>query len=151
MPALPAVWFSVRVQLASPISRHPEVVQLPSCSFTLQIGELVLRKFYIDTFDESRGISVGPVGMLRFEFGADLFPGIIWRYAFTLERYRSRADFGDQVNFCTHKRTIARIAVVRQDMGGIEGGHLLQYRKPTGRRAAVAEDTWHGLVLDYVA
>jgi hypothetical protein len=31
----------------------------------------------IDTFDESRGVGVGPIGMQRFESGADFFPGFI--------------------------------------------------------------------------
>jgi hypothetical protein len=43
-------------------------------------------KFRVDAFEESGGVGVGPVGMLRFEVGANLFPGVIGRYALALER-----------------------------------------------------------------
>jgi hypothetical protein len=58
-----------------------------------------LLKFRVDAFDESGGVGVGPLRMLRFEVGADLFSGVIGRYALALERERSSADFGDQVQF----------------------------------------------------
>src|ERR1017187_5856568 len=89
--------------------------------------------------------------MLRFEGSTDLLPGIIGRYALALERKRSHADFGDQVPFRGHERTIAGSAMVGQDMGGVEGGCLLQHSKPARRCAAVAEDVRYGLVLHYVA
>ncbi len=52
-----------------------------------------LLTFRINAFDEAGGVGVGPVRMLRFKIGADLFPGVIDRYALTLERERLRADF----------------------------------------------------------
>ena len=110
----------------------------------------VLLKFRIDAFDEAGSIGVGPVGMLRFEVGADLLPGVIGRYALALERERSRTDFGDQIQFRSHERTIAGSAMVGQDMRGVEGGYLLQHGKPARRCAAVAEDVRHSLVLHYV-
>jgi len=58
-----------------------------------------LLKFRVDAFDESGGVGVGPVGMLRFEVGADLFPVVSGRSTLALERERSRTDFGDQIQF----------------------------------------------------
>jgi hypothetical protein len=89
--------------------------------------------------------------MLRFEIGADFFTGVIGQYALALERERSRTDFGDQIQFCRHERTVAGSAMIGQDMCGVEGCYLLQHSKPARRCAAVAEDVRHGLVLHYVA
>src|ERR1039457_2956313 len=68
-----------------------------------------------------------------------------------MERERSRTDFGDQVQFRRQERTIARSAMVGQDMCGVEGSYLLQHGKPARRCAAVAEAVRHGLVLHHVA
>ena len=70
--------------------------------------------------------------MLRFEVGADLFPGVIGRYALALERERSRTDFGDQGHFRRHERTIPGSAMVGQDMCGVEAvsyTHLDVYKR----------------------
>jgi hypothetical protein len=73
----------------------------------------LLLRVCVDAFDESTGIGVGPVGILRFEVCANLFPSIIGQYALAFERKRSRTDFGDQTQFRRKERTIPRSAMVR--------------------------------------
>ena len=117
----------------------------------LSTANVFLRNFCIDALDESGGVGVRPVGMLRFEVGANLFSSVVGRYALALERERPRTDSRDQFYFRGHERTIPGSAMIGQNMRGIERGYLVQHRKPARRRAAVPEDVGYGLVLHYVA
>lgn len=47
------------------------------------IDRRVLLNFSVDAFDESGGVGVGPVGMLRFEVGAEL----------VCRRHRARPEY----------------------------------------------------------
>src|SRR6185312_11251689 len=62
-----------------------------------------LWQFRINAFDESGSVGVGPVGILRLKFGADLLSGLIGGHALALEGQRSRADSRDQVNLGRHQ------------------------------------------------
>src|SRR5579863_2490377 len=149
---MPRISFSESAGASSDLSSGPGTSLRSSSKLPVNRLEQPkwLRNLCIDAFDESRSIGVGPVGMLRFEFGADVFSGIIGRYALAFQRKRSFANFGDQIPFRRHQRTIPRSAVVRQHMGGVEVGNLVQHRKPARTRAAVAIDVRHSLVLHYV-
>ena len=68
----------------------------PSDRATSGVTRALLR-LGVNAFDESGGVGVGPVGMLRLELGGDLLPGVLGGHALPLESQRAGADSGDQV------------------------------------------------------
>jgi hypothetical protein len=53
----------------------------------------VLLRVGVNTFHESGGVGVWPIGMLGLKTSADFFPGVVGRLTLTLQRESSPADF----------------------------------------------------------
>src|ERR1035438_1064174 len=95
----------------------------------------------VNTPHETSHIHAGPVGILRFEFHAQLLSRIVSRNALPLQCQGARPEIVDESSLLPNQGPITRCAMVGKNVTHIERCNLVENRDPTRGRPSV----WIGI------